>query len=68
MVEELKYLRTTLNNQNSIQGEIESKLKSGNVCYHSVQNPLSYSLLSKIIKINIYRNIILPVVVYRCKT
>jgi hypothetical protein len=45
MVEEFKYLRRTLKNQNSIQGEIESKLKSGNVCYHSVQNPLSYSLL-----------------------
>jgi hypothetical protein len=36
-VEEFKYLETTLTNQNSIQEEIKSRLKSGNVCYHSVQ-------------------------------
>ena len=29
-VEEFKYLRTTLTNQNSIQDEIKSKLKLGN--------------------------------------
>ena len=44
-VEEFKYLVTTLTNQNSIQEEIKSRLKSGNACYHSVQNLLSYSLL-----------------------
>jgi len=60
-VEEFKYLATTLTNQNSIQDEIKSRLKSGNVCYHSVQNSLSSSLLSKNLKINIYRTIILPV-------
>jgi len=43
-VEEFKYLGT---NQNSIQEEIKSRLKSGNACYHSVQNLLSSSLLSK---------------------
>ena len=42
-VEEVKYLGTTLTNQNSIQEEITSKLKSGNACYHSAQNLLSYS-------------------------
>ena len=52
-VEEFKYLRTDLTNQNSIQGEIKSRLKLGNTCYHSVQNLLSPSLLSKNIKINI---------------
>ena len=31
-VEEFKYLRTTLTNQNSIQEEIKSRLKSGNTC------------------------------------
>ena len=61
-VEQSKYLATTLTNQNSIQEEIQSRLKSGNACYHSVQNLLSSSLLSKNIKIKIYRTIILPVV------
>jgi len=46
-VEEFKYLGTTLMNQNSIQEEIKSKLKSRNACYYSVQNLLSSSLLSK---------------------
>ena len=52
---------TTLANENSIQAEIESRLKSGNVCYHSVQNLLSSSLLSKNLKIKIHRSIIFPV-------
>jgi len=33
-----------------------------------VQNLLSYSLLSKNIKIKIYRTIILPAVLYGCET
>jgi len=52
-VEEFKYLGTTLTNQNSIQEEIKSRLKSGNTCYHSVQNLLSSSLLFKNLKIKI---------------
>ena len=46
-VEEIKYLGTTLRCHNSIQEEIKSRLKSGNACYHSVQNLLSSSLLHK---------------------
>jgi len=65
--EEFKYLGTTLTNKNSIQKEIKSRLKSGNVCYHSLQNLLSSSLLSKNLKIKIYRTIILPVVLYGCE-
>ena len=59
-VEELKYLGTTLTNQNSIQEEIKSRLKLRNACYYSVQNLLSSRLLSKNLKIKIYRTIILP--------
>ena len=67
-VEEFKYLGTTLTNQNSIHEEIKSRLKSGNACYHSVQNLLSSSLLSRSVKIKIYRTIILSVVSYGCET
>ena len=67
-VEEFKYLGTTLTYQNSIQEEIKSRLKFWNVCYHSVQNLLSYNLLSKIIKFKIHRNVIFPVVLYGCET
>ena len=44
-VEQFKYFGTTLTNQNSIYEETKSRLKSGNACYHSVQNLLSSSLL-----------------------
>jgi hypothetical protein len=67
-VEEFKYLGTTLTNQNSIPEEIKSTLGSGNACYHSVQNLLSSRLLSKNLKIKIYRTIILPVALYSCET
>jgi len=53
MVEDLKYLGTTPRNQNSVQEEIKSRFKSGNACYHSVQNLLSYSSVTKNLKINI---------------
>ena len=56
------------NNNNSIQEEIKGRLKSGNACYHSVQNLLSSSLLSKNIKIKIYRPFILPIVFYGRET
>jgi hypothetical protein len=46
-------------NQNSIQEEIESRLKSGNACYHSVQNQMSSNFLSKNLKIKMYRIITL---------
>jgi hypothetical protein len=67
-VEEFKYLGTTLTTKNSIQEEIKSRFKSGNVCYHLVQNFLSSSLLSKNIQTEIYTTIILPVVWYGYET
>jgi len=67
-VEEFKYLGSTLTNQNSIQEEIKIRLKSENACYHLVQNLLTSSLLPKNLKINIYRTIILPVVLFGCET
>ena len=47
---------------------IALRLKSRTAYYHSVQNLLSSSLLSNNLKIKIYRNIILPVVLYGCET
>jgi len=67
-VEEFKYLGTTLRNQNSIQEEIKSRLKLGNACYYSVQNLLPSKLLSKNLKIKIYRAIILLIVLFGCET
>jgi hypothetical protein len=67
-VSQFKYLGTTVTNQNLIQEEIKRRLNSCNACYHSVQNLLSSRLLSKNVKVRIYKTIILPMVLYGCKT
>jgi len=54
-VEEFKYLGTTLTNQNPNAEESKSRLRSGHSCCHSVQNLLSSRLLSKHLKIKIYK-------------
>jgi hypothetical protein len=51
-----------------MQEEIKSKLNSVNAFYHSVQSRLSSRLLSRNVKVKIYKTIILPVVLYGCET
>jgi hypothetical protein len=57
-VEQSRYFGKILKNQNYFKVKMESKLKSGNAFYHSVQNLLSYSLLLKNMKLKIYKIII----------
>jgi hypothetical protein len=65
---EFKYLGMALTNQNDIHDEVKSRLKSGNVCYYSAQNLSSSRLISRNLKIKIYKTVILPVVLYGCET
>jgi hypothetical protein len=70
-VSQFKYFGRTVTNQNLIHDEIKRRLKSGNVCFHSVQNLLSSRLLSKNLKIIIYKTVVkiyVSVVLYGCKT
>jgi sorting nexin-29 len=67
-VSQFKYFGTTLTNQNLIQEEIKRRLNSGNACYHLAQNRLSSRLLSKNLKIRIYKSVIFLVVLYGYET
>jgi hypothetical protein len=48
--------------------EIKSRLNSNNACYYSVQNIFSFYVLSKNMKITIYKTIILSVGFYGFET
>jgi hypothetical protein len=65
---QFKYFGTRITNQNLIQEDIKRILNSGNACTHSVQNLLSSHLLSKYVKVGIYKTVILPVVLCGCET
>jgi hypothetical protein len=48
--------------------EIKSRLNSGNAYYYSVENLLSSRLITRNLKIKIYKTVILPFVLYECET
>ncbi|KAJ4433724.1 hypothetical protein ANN_16035 [Periplaneta americana] len=66
-VEKFKYLGTTVTNINGTREEIKCRINMGIVCY-SAEKLLSSSLLSKNLKVRIYKTVILPVVLYGCET
>ncbi|KAJ4446816.1 hypothetical protein ANN_13514, partial [Periplaneta americana] len=67
-VEKFKYLGATVTNINDTREEIKRRINTGNACYYSVEKLLSSSLLSKNLKVRIYKTVILPVVLYGCET
>ncbi|KAJ4443374.1 hypothetical protein ANN_05042 [Periplaneta americana] len=67
-VEKFKYLGATVTNINDTWEEIKRRINMGNVCYYSVEKLLSSSLLSKNLKVRIYKTVILPVILYGCET
>ncbi|KAJ4436533.1 hypothetical protein ANN_16564 [Periplaneta americana] len=67
-VEKFKYLGATVTNKNDTREEIKRRINMGNACYYSVEKLLSSSLLSKNLKVRIYKTVILPVLLYGCET
>ncbi|KAJ4450227.1 hypothetical protein ANN_01646 [Periplaneta americana] len=67
-VEKFKYLGATVTNINDTREEIKHIINMGNSCYYSIEKLLSSSLLSKNLKVRIYKTVILPVVLYGCET
>ena len=53
---------------NDIPEEIKCRINMGNACYYSLEKILSSRLLSKKLKVNTYKTILLPVVLYGCET
>ncbi|KAJ4425841.1 hypothetical protein ANN_27467 [Periplaneta americana] len=67
-VEKFKYLGATVTNINDTREEMKRRINMGNACYYSVEKLLSSSLLSKNLKVRIYKTVILPVLLYGCET
>ncbi|KAJ4433494.1 hypothetical protein ANN_15798 [Periplaneta americana] len=67
-VEKFKYLGATVTNISDTREEIKHRINMGNACYYSVEKLLSPNLLSKNLKVIIYKTVILPVVLYGCET
>ena len=67
-VEKFKHLGTTVTNTNDIHEEIKRRINMGNACYYSLEKILSPHLFSKKFKVNTYKTIILPVVLYGSET
>ena len=67
-MEKFKYLGVTVTNTKNFCEEIKRRTNIGNACYYSLEKMLGSHLLSKNLKVNTYKSIILPVVLYGCKT
>ncbi|KAJ4451248.1 hypothetical protein ANN_02709, partial [Periplaneta americana] len=67
-LEKFKYLGATVTNINDTREEIKHRINMENACYYLVEKLLSSSLLSKNLKVRIYKTVILPVVLYGCET
>ncbi|PSN53990.1 hypothetical protein C0J52_13487 [Blattella germanica] len=64
----MKYLGVTLNQNNSIEEEIENRIALGNKAYFANKTIFSSKLISKYANLKLYRTTIRPVVTYACET
>ena len=67
-VDKFKYLGLTVTNTNDIRKETKRRINMENACYYSLEKILSSQLLSMKLKVDTYKTIILPIVLYGCET
>jgi hypothetical protein len=63
-VESFSYLGTTVNTQNTFREEIKTLIMAANRSYFGLQKHLKFQLLSKTTKIQLYKSLIRPVIMY----
>lgn len=66
-VESFVYLGAIIRNDNSMQFCIQDRIQAGNRSYHANKKLLQCKLLSRQVKLTIYKTIIRPVVTYGCE-
>jgi hypothetical protein len=63
-----KCLRSTVNQNNTIEEEIKERKISENKAFYANRNMLQSKLLSRKSKLKLYRTLIRPIVTYACET
>jgi hypothetical protein len=67
-VQSYKYLRSTVNSDNSIEEEIQHRITLGNKAYCANKFFFKSRLVNKKSKLKLYWSIIRPAVTYGCET
>jgi len=67
-VKKFKYLGTLVIQNNEIQKEIRARIHASNRCYFGLNKLFKSKMLSKNLKVHLYRTLIPPVVMYGCET
>ena len=67
-VQSYKYLGSTVNSDNSIEEEIQYRIKLGNKAYYANQFLFKTRLVSNKSKMKLYWSIIRPIVTHACET
>jgi hypothetical protein len=68
IVDEFKYLGSTVNNSNNISNEIQYRIMLGNKCYFSLIILLKSKNISTVAKCKLYKTVIQPIVTYGAET
>ena len=68
VVEDFKYLGSTLTSNNDMMAEIKLRISSASKCSFALRNIIGSKLLSRTTKVQAYATIIRPVATYACET
>jgi hypothetical protein len=66
-VKEFSYLGSQLNQTNSTNSEIQTRILSGNRCYYAYRKLMKSRALNRSSRLKIYKSLIRPVVTYGCE-